>query len=246
MLTKSRCCGYVLMLLSTLFHLSAQASVAMETRVIFSAKEKEATVRLSNVGTQPALVQAWLDRGNEREEISAIDLPFVLTPAIFRMEPSGAQTLRIIHTGEPLPQDKESLYWLNVLDVPPKPKVEEGQGSLQLAIRTRIKVMYRPDDLPGKAEEAPGKLVWKLAVNEKKQAVLQAKNPSAYVVNLAGIEVRAGGKKLDAGLGYVLPGEVTSFVISGATGVNLAGAQLVYSSVNDWGGNAYHEATLVD
>lgn len=244
MSTKSQCCGWMLLLLSVLFHISAHASVAMETRVIFSAQEKEATVRLTNVGKQPALVQAWLDRGDEHEEISAIDLPFVLTPAIFRMEPSGVQALRIIHTGEALPLDKESLYWLNVLDVPPKPKVEEGQGSLQLAIRTRIKVMYRPHGLPGKAEDAPGKLVWTTAVNEQKQTVLQAKNVSAYVVNLAGIEVRAGGKKLDAGLGYVLPGETTSFVVHGAAGINLAGAQLVYSSVNDWGGNAFHEATL--
>ncbi|RQO33339.1 pilus assembly protein [Herminiimonas sp. KBW02] len=246
MLTKSRFYGCMLILLSTLFHVQARASVAMETRVIFSAKEKEATVRLSNVGAQPALVQVWLDRGNTQEDISAIDLPFVLTPAIFRMEANGTQVLRIIHTGEQLPLNKESLYWLNVLDVPPKPVAGAGQGSLQLAIRTRIKMMYRPEGLPGKAEEAPGKLIWTVGLNEHKQTVLQARNPSAYVVNLAGIEIRAGNKKLQAGPGHVLPGDMAAFVIDGAVDVKLKGARLAYSSVNDWGGNAFHEATIAE
>lgn len=246
MLAMFRIYGSMLILLSTFFHVQAGASVSMETRVVFSAKEKETTVRLSNAGNQPVFVQAWLDRGDMNEDVSAIDLPFVLTPAIFRMEPGGAQVLRIIHTGEPLPSDKESLYWLNVLDVPPKPIAEEGQGSMQLAIRTRVKMMYRPQGLPGNPESAPDMLVWTVGINERKQIVLKAKNPSAYVVNLSGIEVQAAGKKLDAGLGYVLPGEEATFVVEGASGIRLAGAKVVYSSVNDWGGNAYHEARLTE
>lgn len=234
----------LLILLPAFFHMQAGASVSMETRVVFSAKEKEKTVRLSNTGNQPVFVQVWLDKGDVNEDVSTIDLPFVLTPAIFRMEPGAAQVLRIMHTGEPLPSDKESLYWLNVLDVPPKPLVEEGQGSMQLAIRTRLKMMYRPQGLPEKPETAPDMLVWTVGVNERKQTVLKAKNPSAYVVNLAGIEIQAAGKKLDAGLGYVLPGEEATFVVEGAAGIKLAGAKLVYSSVNDWGGNAYHEKKL--
>lgn len=244
--TIFRVCGSALILLSALLHVQAGASVSMETRVVFSGKEKETTVRLSNAGSQPVFVQAWLDNGDMNEDVSAINLPFVLTPAIFRMEPGAAQALRIIHTGEPLPSDKESLYWLNVLDVPPKPLAEEGQGSMQLAIRTRVKMMYRPQGLPGKPESAPDMLVWKVGVNERKQTVLKAKNPSAYVVNLAGIEVQVAGKKLDAGLGYVLPGEEATFVVEGASGIKLLGAKLVYSSVNDWGGNAYHEAVLAE
>lgn len=42
------------------------------------------------------------------------------------MEPKSGQTIRIVYTGESLPQDRESLFYLNVLDIPAKPKLEEN------------------------------------------------------------------------------------------------------------------------
>ena len=42
----------------------AQASVVIEaTRVIFPAQEREVTIKLTNDGKTPALVQTWLDKG---------------------------------------------------------------------------------------------------------------------------------------------------------------------------------------
>ncbi|PJI52023.1 molecular chaperone EcpD, partial [Methylobacterium radiotolerans] len=58
-----------------------------------------------------------------------------------------------MHTGEPMPQDKESVFWLNVLEIPPKDKA--NQNLLQMAFRSRIKLFYRPAGLKGKAEDAP-------------------------------------------------------------------------------------------
>ncbi|MBR8321131.1 MULTISPECIES: fimbrial biogenesis chaperone [Burkholderia cepacia complex] len=235
----------LLVVMSMLFCMNAQASVTLSgTRVVFDGREKEVTLQLTNDGKLPALVQAWLDRGDERAAPDTIDVPFVITPTVFRVEPGKGQTLRIIHSGEALPTDKESLFWLNVLDVPPKASAGDDVNRLQFAFRTRVKLMYRPDKLPGSPADAPARLKWSVGTDDAHRPVLKATNPSAYVVNLAGIELKTGGKSYEVALGHVLPGETASFLIKSPTGANFAGATVLYSSVDDWGANHGHEATV--
>jgi P pilus assembly chaperone PapD len=241
----SRSYAIALILVSMLFGTSAYASVTLSgTRVVFPGSEKEATVQLTNDGKLPSLIQAWLDKGDERASPDAIDVPFVITPTVFRVEPGKGQTLRILYTGEPLPADKESLFWLNVLDVPPKASDKDGVNRLQFAFRTRIKLMYRPAGLPGNAADAPARLKWTLGADDAHRPVLKATNPTAYVVNLAGVELKSAGKRFTAEFGHVAPGETASFRLTGASGVDLAGATVLYSSVDDWGANHSHEAPV--
>ncbi|KVC73949.1 pilus assembly protein [Burkholderia ubonensis] len=241
----NRSYGILSILMSLLFCVSAQASVTLSgTRIVFDAADKEVTLQLANDGKLPALVQAWLDKGDVRAAPDTIDVPFVVTPTVFRVEPGKGQTLRIIHTGEPLPADKESLFWLNVLDVPPKATTKDEVNRLQFAFRTRVKLMYRPSGLHGNAVDAPAQLKWTLGTDDQHRPVLKAVNPTAYVVNIAGIELKSGGKSFDAGVGYVLPGETASFLIKGATGANLTGATVLFSSVDDWGSSHAHQTTV--
>lgn len=140
----------------------AGASVVVAgTRVIFPSTEREVTIKVNNVGTTPALVQAWLDTGDAVASPDGIDVPFTLTPAMFRLDPSKGQTMRLIYSKAPLASDKETLFWLNVLEIPPRPKAgADAANQLQMAFRTRIKVMFRPQGLPGKPDEAPAQLQW--------------------------------------------------------------------------------------
>ncbi|WP_186018724.1 fimbrial biogenesis chaperone [Burkholderia gladioli] len=237
--------GPCLALLALLFCTGAQASVTLSgTRVVFDAAEREVTIQLSNEGKQPALVQAWLDTGDERAEPERIEVPFLVTPALFRIEPGKGQVLRILHTGEPLPSNRESLFWLNVLDVPPKASGGDEVNRLQFAFRTRIKMMYRPASLPGTPDDAPAGLQWTLATDASQRPVLRARNPGAYVVNLAGVELQSGGKTYPAGFGHVLPGETASFPLVGASSTALPDATVVYSSVDDWGSTHGHRAAV--
>lgn len=120
--------------------------VIIGTRVIFLAEQKSVNVQLQNSSSDPALVQSWLDRGDINSRPNSIQVPFLVTPPVVRIEPNAGQTLRVVFIGkENLPQDRETLFYLNVLDVPPKPKAEDlGTNYLQFAIRSRIKFFYRP------------------------------------------------------------------------------------------------------
>lgn len=218
----------------------AQASVVIAgTRVIFPSQEREVTIKLTNQGDTPSLVQAWLDNGDVNEIPEKIKVPFTLTPAIFRLDPGKGQTLRLIYTKEPLAKDKESLFWLNVLEVPPKvEKTDAEANSLQLAFRTRIKVIFRPAGLPGKAEQAPAQVRWEIARDASgKGYALKATNPTPYMVNLGAVSLKMGGKVFDAGDGFVKPGESELFPIKDLSSSPASNAEVEYSSINDWGGS---------
>ncbi|NEG60613.1 fimbria/pilus periplasmic chaperone [Pantoea agglomerans] len=214
---------------------SAFASVTIiGTRVIYPASEKEVTVRLDNRGDQPALVQAWIDNGNPNEAVDKINVPFVLLPPVFRMEANKGQTLRIVFTGANLPTDKESIFWLNVLDIPPRNKSLANQNQLQMAIRSRIKLFYRPAQFDhAQANKAASDLIWR---HGSKAHSLSATNNSSFYVNVSQINVEDNaGHKLNNEKGEMLaPGETKEFSLKGM-GSNPIKTTFNYQYLDDFG-----------
>lgn len=225
----------------------ANASVVIEgTRVIFPAQEREVTIKLTNNGAKPALVQTWLDNGDAQIAPDKIDVPFTLTPSMFRLDPNKGQTLRLIYTREPLATDKETMFWLNMLEVPPKVTGSAAASShIQMAFRTRIKVLFRPKGLSGEAIDAPGKTTWELVPGKDSQSVaLKATNASPYFVNLGKITVKVNGKDYDADSGFVPPHGTQLFPVSGLTAQPGVGGEVDYVSINDFGGGVQGKQVL--
>src|SRR6218665_4119860 len=100
----------------------ASASVVIDgTRVVYPEGKSEVTVRMTNEGKDPKLVQIWIDDGDRQVSPEKISVPFVVLTPIFRMDPNKGQSARIQYTGsKQLPADKESVFWLNVLEIPAK------------------------------------------------------------------------------------------------------------------------------
>lgn len=224
-------------LAAALIALPAQAGVIVGgTRVVFPAKIGEVSVRLENKGSQPALVQAWLDTGDAAATPDTVKVPFTLTPPIFRMEPEKGQALRMIHSGEDMATDRETLFWLNVLEVPPKPEIAEGTSTLQFAFRNRIKVFYRPHGLAYPVTEAPSKLQWSLAPGVDGMAI-RVFNPSPYHVSFNKIALTANGRtyeKREVGGGMVTPGGTADFPLADLP-AHSGAAEVVYSTIDDYG-----------
>ncbi len=89
--------------------------------------------------------------------------PFIVLPPIVRIEPGKRQSWRLVFNGSRLPQDRESLFWFNLLDIPPEPKNGKTDNYLQLAIRSRIKLFYRPAGVAAGKIAAEKALSWALA-----------------------------------------------------------------------------------
>ncbi len=222
---------------TTLAATQAAASVVLGgTRVIYPAAEREVTLRLGNEGTDPALVQAWIDDGDASTIPDDTNVPFISMPPLFRLDPGKGQTLRVVHTGEPITRDRESLFWLNVLQVPPEADTE-GTNSLQLAFRSRIKLFYRPDGLPGDAAAAPAAVSWQFVRNGNAHYALAATNPTPYHVTFSRIAVRSGDATYQSEAGaMVAPGTTASIDIGTATEIaNATPDRVDYTFVNDYG-----------
>lgn len=210
-------------LFSAVLSVSSYASVIISgTRVIYPSDQKELTVKLDNVGKSPVLVQSWIDNGDADARPEKIQVPFILTPPINRIEAKKGQTLRLSYSGTPLPANKESVFYLNVLEIPAKDKNLQSSNLLQMAFRSRIKLFFRPVGLTGNANDAVKALNWRASSNG-----VTASNPTPYYVSL--VDVALGGKKVEGQM--VPPGGSQSFALPGVG----AGSQLAISSVNDYG-----------
>ncbi|GAB5094651.1 fimbrial chaperone [Caballeronia sp. HLA56] len=223
---------------------SANASVVIAgTRVVFNQSDSEVTVKLTNNGKLPGLTKVWMDKGDPNIKPDAIDVPFTITPPIMRIDPSKSQTLRIMSTGEPLPADKESIFYLNVLEVPPKPTGDEASANqLQLAFRTRIKFFYRPSGLKGQATDAPGQIVWHLKHDGGKNSI-EASNPTQYHVSFDRVQVSNGASASEfTDGGMVGPGESRAFPLKGEVPAN--STKIRYTAINDYGGPQDGDANL--
>lgn len=207
------------------------------TRVIYPAQAREVTVQINNVGTSPALVQAWIDNGNPSQSADTSNTPFVLSPPITRIEPGHSQALRMIYSGAQLPIDRESVFWLNVLDVPPSPKNTNNgeQNYLQVAFRSRLKLFYRPQNLPGIANDAPTILRW-----TRYEDRLRVENPTPFHVTLVEVHAISGGRETtveDKGA-MIAPKQSLEFAAP-------AGAdQIRFITINDYGGRVEHTVHL--
>ncbi|WP_431225563.1 fimbrial biogenesis chaperone [Serratia sp. L9] len=230
---------------------AAQAGVVINaTRIIYHEKSGEAVAQLRNQGSSPVLVQSWLDNGDAKAKPGSVKVPFTLTPPVARIDAGKGQALRIARSGGGLPADRESLLWLNVLEIPPKAsqQIAAGDNLMQFSFRTRIKMFYRPDNLPMTPAQAYEKLELSLRKGASGYEIV-AKNPSPYYLTFRQIDLRSAkdapvlgnlGKTQER---MVAPFGELAMKVQGMKSAP-AGVKAFYSLIDDFGGDNKNERTL--
>jgi len=204
------------------------------TRLVFDGQHKEAGITVRNSG-EDVLIQSWIDTNTS--ETSAV--PFAVTPPLVRVSGDEQQILRVIYEGTGLPTDRESVVWLNVQEIPQATKTE---NTLQLAVRQRIKVFFRPAGLKNNAYLAPGELTWRLAERAGK-SILVVNNPGQFHVSIADITLQSGALSehpFDSMM--IAPGERKEFSLKQLHHTNTP--RLLFSSINDYGAQDRYGAQL--
>lgn len=208
-----------MLIIATLSAVSLNASAALVvggTRVIYDGSKKEASLSVRNPDTTAYLVQSSIDTLTGGVQKA----PFIITPPLYRLDGGKENLMRIILTDN-MPQDRESMYWLHVKGIPSAPR---GKNTLQIAIATSIKLIYRPSTLKGiNVENEANKLSWQRIGDQ-----LQVKNSSPCFINFN--EISLGGKKLSH-VSYVAPESTASFALP--AGVNSGNVQ--FTVISDYG-----------
>lgn len=176
-----------LWLLALLCTLPAQAGLLLSaSRVIYPADARERHLEIVNTSPYPVLVQAWVDDGESHSATALGDSPFVALPAVLRLEPSARHTIRLLYNGQALPQDRESLFWLNLLAIPPDASQQAFGEHLTISLQTQIKLLWRPHGL-GAPQQLAQQQRFSLSAAGN---TLCWRNPTAHYVTLAELHLQ--------------------------------------------------------
>lgn len=211
----------------------AYASISLSgTRLILPEKQQEASLIVRN-DASPILIQSWLETHSENDRA---ELPFAITPPLAKIAPNGQQVMRVLYAGgdSQLPADRETVVWLNVQEIPQE---APGDNQLQIAIRQRIKLFFRPAGLSGSPAQAPAALQWSVARDEG-APMIKIHNPSAYHVSMSALGTASGEELNNPGM--IAPGE-TRLVPMGRSG---AQATLRFRAISDYGSADPYEVRL--
>lgn len=209
---------------------AAHASIVPDrTRVIFNEGEQAAVVTVTNKSaTYPYLVQSWLEDANGKR----ITSPLMVVPPLQRVEANERNVLRIAKLpGAELPADRESVFYLNIREVPPK---TDTPNTLQIALHTQMKLFYRPKGVqPARDED------WTLPMTLRVDTAahrLVFDNPTPYHVTI--VALAAGAQKTPVPMDPLM---VNPMSTAGLRFDGAAPSTLFVTHVDDYGGQVVVE-----
>ncbi|ELV9468982.1 fimbria/pilus periplasmic chaperone [Salmonella enterica] len=164
----------------TVWSMSGFAAINVDrTRIIMDSKQKSLSVVLTNENHRaPYLAQSWVedDKGKRTNLLLAL-------PPLQRIDPGKKSQVRILQAPgggtKLLPQDRESLFWFNVREIPPE--VSSDENVLQLAMQSQLKLFYRPASIRKTDGDMPETRL--VVTCDDGHAVL--KNPTPYYITVA-------------------------------------------------------------
>jgi len=161
--------------IASLTSLCASAAFTLNaTRYVYQEGQRNIAVQVTNNSGDLYGGQVWIDNASEQDQ----GVYFTPAPAFFKAGAGQKQLIRILKISPFLPKDKESIFWLNVQEIPPK---GNGEGnSLAIALNTRVKMIYRPQTIAAGREKAEERLMVHGQV---------LKNPTPYYFAITDVKV---------------------------------------------------------
>ncbi|MDM2797554.1 MULTISPECIES: molecular chaperone [Citrobacter] len=218
------------LVLTTGINIAHAGVVIGGTRIIYPASQSEVQVTLKNKDNDKRyLVQSWVSNIDDSKA------PFVITPPIYKLDENRQTLLHVVYTGNKtaLPQDRESLFMANVKSVSAIPEELRDNNTLQFAIKTKLKLFYRPASL----KESEAKTAWQSLQFSRSQNQLVVKNPTPFYVTFGQLTV--AGKAIKSTVDQHSPSALTMMVApfaeqrfplsSGAKG------DVAWTAINDFG-----------
>ncbi|WP_080755796.1 fimbrial biogenesis chaperone [Aeromonas hydrophila] len=164
---------------------SSEAKVQIVgTRFILHEGSKVIKIKTNNLGDNSALVQAWIDNGNMDSQPYSKNMPMRIYPPIIKISKDDSQIFKVISSNILMRKDRESVFWVNFLEIPPKNITKYNLSTLGIAVRTRMKVFYRPKMLNGSPYDAVKNLKFSLENKKRSDIDIVAINQSPYYVNI--------------------------------------------------------------
>lgn len=209
----------------------ANAAIAVDrTRVIFDGGQQATSVSISNQNKElPYLAQAWMEDAQGNKLSGG---PLLVLPPVQRIEPGAKSLIKIQaipSANALLPQDRESIFYFNVREIPPR---SNKPNVLQLALQTRIKLFYRPHSIvPDDTQLASP---WQKGLMLQREGNgYKVVNPTPYYITITDAEPTGNSTLNSSFKPMMVPPKGTTELGLDAAGL---GNKPVLTYINDYGG----------
>ena len=162
-----------LVMMSVFYSVSASSAFVLNgTRYIYNGSKNGLSVEVTNYAERMYGGQIWIENTADTP-----DIPFSVMPNMFTLKPESKQKIQIANLiNDSLADDRESMFWLNLQEIPSKDKNDAETGNaLILAARTTVKLLYRPKSI----EDGRNQAEEKMRIT-KQGDTLTLKNGTAY------------------------------------------------------------------
>jgi len=197
------------------------------TRLIYNGTASQSAISVNNPDNKPYLIQSWISKTENGDES---DSEFSTTPPLFKLNAHAQNSVRVTLGENRLPTDRETVQWLNIKAIPTSSP--EAKNELLIAVKSKMKLFYRPAELKGDPALAYQQLTFS---NEAGKLTIH--NPSPFSVSL--YELKVNGKKREQPP-MILPFQTVSLPQPAVTGGDVS-----WRAINDSGGiSAEHKTKM--
>lgn len=205
------------------------AFVLNGTRFIYEEGQKNISFEVKNMSNNTYGGHIWIDNTIQNKQ----NVYIIPSPPIFKINKKEKQIIRLMKVNDALPKDRESLFWLNVQELPPRPKKVEG-SALALALDTQVKLLYRPKYLAASRKNAEKKIT----ITQRNGSFF-LKNPTPFFFAIMFLK----SNKKEIKLNQQAAQNIATFspfseVSLGKISLN---NRVTIGAINDWGGMENYE-----
>jgi len=206
----------------TALSVTAHAGVVIEsTRYLYKEGSREISAQIENKDDIPYLVKSWIEAPSGQPPY------FMATPPLFRLEAKQKNTVRLFATADlKAPADRESTYFFNMMAIPPSDSTYVNNNTVQLAVRHRMRLVYRPKALQDKSVNVEANsLEWKQVGNK-----LVIKNPTPFFFYFNSVKVN--DKEIKSEINSISPFSNKEVTLQSPIKIS----KVTWKIVNDYGG----------
>ncbi|MDV7105861.1 fimbria/pilus periplasmic chaperone [Vibrio sp. TH_r3] len=200
------------------------ALVLMGTRFIYNESDRAIPVAVQNYADTAYGAQFWIENTEDTATI-----PFSVTPSVFTIKPNGGKQVVQVSKldDDSFKKDRESLFTINVQEIPPVPEDDSLSGNvLVMASRIIVKMMYRPKSIEDGRDRAEEQ------VNIKRQGEAWVfKNPTPYY--FAFMSINNDPSLATKALNRMAPFSQTQIVLPNTS---VSTKNVKFSAIDDFGG----------
>lgn len=198
--------------------------------MVHDSAKRSSSVIVANPSNRPYAAQAWV---NTEADDATTAVPLIAAPNLFRLDPGGEQTVQINALPNDLPRDRESVFYFNLQEIP-QAATNEGENILNIALRTRIKLFYRPSELKGRPQDRLKDLAWSVQqIDGRPHLVVD--NPSPFYFTFSRLVVSGNGASETINAkAMALPLGTQAYALNTMTVTD--GLQVKFTTISDYSG----------